>query len=59
MSDPIDYESLLRRYMQLILLNEGVTYLSYLGNHANEPEFSTVELEALKKLETDLSNHGR
>lgn len=51
MSDPIDYESLLRRYMKIVIEKEGTGFVL---SARMDGGFSTGEIAHLKNLEDEL-----
>jgi hypothetical protein len=47
----MDYRTLLVKYMELILVEEGVSYI----NSASPTDFSGEEIEELKKIEKEVT----
>ncbi len=47
----LDYKELLRKYMALIVHQEGIDYIDYINEHLGLNEkFSKEDIEALKEL---------
>lgn len=54
MTDAIDYKALLKKYMQLVLEEEGITFVREVGGWSNDVQFTALEEAALKNMDDEV-----
>lgn len=54
MDDAIDYKALLKKYMQMILEENGVTFVQSVGFWATKTKFSPLEEAALDNMHDEV-----